>query len=218
MANKTTAAKPAAKKTVAAKKGNAADAIVQALTGAAPKADTSKADAKALAKAAREAERAARYPTAAKQEKERKAAKAVPKAERPAKPVKPVVAFVPKVPAPGKPVHVVRDGPRPTSGARLYAHTKAALHLLGLMDNKAAPMKNVLTVMGQRAVSYHLKENNFVSAPDGKLKLSPAGLSKFRERTVDNDIANAFMTMFVTGKVDSAKLGLTADSVYTVGL
>lgn len=126
-----------------------------------------------------------------------------------------VVAFVARRMTAGQMLHVLDEPSRPTSGVRLFAHTHAALHVLGLFDaaRPALPKKAVLTVMGQTAVSYHLRQRNFEAAPDGGLRLSVIGYNKFKDRAVDGALANGFTEMLLTGKIDAA-LGVRAQNVY----
>jgi hypothetical protein len=215
---KAPASTPAAAVTTTDVKANAAavQAITAALVGKtetpakteAPAAPA-KVDAKAEAKAKRDAERAARYPSAAKAEAAKETGKEVRKANPEAakkaaeKPAKPVVAFVAQTFKPGKPAHCFTEQKRPRQGTALFAHTKAALHFLGMMGDNcpAIPEKNMLAVMGARAVSYHLGQNNLTRKADGTIALTPAGLTNFKARTVDNALANAFGEMLATGKV-----------------
>lgn len=129
------------------------------------------------------------------------------------------VAFIARRLPKGQMAHVIAQDCRPTQGARLFAHTHAALHLLGLLSPKLpfAQERAVMTMMGQRAVAYHLKENNFTTGPNYTLSLTPAGYSKFMSRGVDPKLANAFLDLFIDGKVDPV-LQVPAKKVYQVGL
>lgn len=180
----------------------------------------SAAEAAAKKKADREAERAKRFPTAAKEEA---AAKAEKKTRAPGevkekapKVVRETVAFVNRLLKKGAPVHVLGINARPTSGTRLTAHTHAALSILGMLDAKcpAVAVSAVKTIMGDRAIVYHTKQNNFVSGPDHTIALSPAGRNHFLARTIDGKVANAFVDMFLDGKVDEATLGVKAGEVF----
>lgn len=216
---KTEAAKPAkvekaavpAKKSIAkpVKKIDATAAVAAALASA----PTPKAAAAAPVdkKAARAAERAARYPSAAKQEAEKKAGKktrepGAPKEAAASKLPKSTVQFVARQMTKGKPIHVLSITARPTSGTRLMAHTHAALTLLGMLDAScpAVPASSVRAIMGDRAIAYHTKEVNFETGPDHTLRLTPAGRNKFLSRTIDGGLANGFLSMFLDGTVDPA--------------
>lgn len=206
--------------------------VPAAVKAEAPAAKTAKPVIdKVAAKAARDAERALRFPVAAKQEAEAKAGAkpkaapkgktvraATPKAEKPAKPKLAIVAFIPRQAEAGKPVFAINDtdNARPVAGTRLFAHTHAALTMMGMIDGKPAPKKVVLSVMGQRAVAYHLKERNFEDAKDHCLRLSTSGKNKFvnraKEGLVDGALANGFMDLFLTGKV--GKTGIAQGEVF----
>lgn len=181
----------------------------------------SAAEAKTKQKADREAERAKRFPTAAKEEAAAKAEKKTTRApgaakEKAPKVVRETVAFVNRLLKKGAPVHVLGINARPTSGTRLAAHTHAALSILGMLDAKcpAVSVSAVKTIMGDRAIVYHTKESNFVSGPDHTIALSPAGRNKFLSRPIDGKVANAFVDMFLDGKVDEAVLGVKAGEVF----
>lgn len=220
--------------------------MTKAVTNAATKKATP-AKVKAT-KATKAAEKAKRFPTQAKIDAEKAAKKAAPKAAKPVvkkvtktttkaapkatpkatskateKLAKATAAFVARVLPKGKMAHVIAQDARPTQGVRLFAHTHAALHLLGLFSPAlpAVSERAVLTIMGQRAVAYHRKENNFTTGPNYTLSLTPAGYTKFKARGVegkiDGKLANAFLDLFIDGKVDPA-LQVPADKVYQVGL
>lgn len=179
------------------------------------------ADAAAKKKADREAERAKRFPTAAKEEAAAKAEQKTTRApgeakEKAPKVVRETVAFVNRLLKKGAPVHVLGINARPTSGTRLTAHTHAALSILGMLDAKcpAVSVSAVKTIMGDRAIVYHSKQNNFVSGPDHTIALSPAGRNHFLARAIDGKVANAFVDMFLDGKVDEATLGVKAGEVF----
>jgi hypothetical protein len=129
------------------------------------------------------------------------------------------VAFIARKLPKGDVAYVIAQDCRPTQGARLFAHTHAALHLLGMLSPgfPAVPERSILTVIGQRAVAYHIKENNFIGGQNHTLRLTPAGYTKFKSRTVDAKLANAFLGLFIDGEVDPV-LQVPATKVYQVGL
>lgn len=229
MTKKTQTARKAATKTVTkpapAAQISAAAAAVVAPSPMAQMADTlTKAPALTPAqqkKADRDADRAKRFPAAAKEEAAKKAeGKTVRKAGEP-KPAKTTVAketvaFIARLLKKNAPVHVLSITARPTSGVRLAAHTHAALSVLGMLDASCpiVPVAAVRTLMGDRAIAYHSKENNFASAADHGIRLTPAGRNKFLSRSVDGKIANAFVDMFLDGKVDEATLSVKAGEVF----
>lgn len=158
---------------------------------------------------------AERFPQAAKREAEAAAAKAAKKAnggktvrkpmEKPERP-----AFVAKLLPKDAAVHYLTDTVRPRAGSRLFAHTHAALTVLGMLAEArpVVPARALRTILGATAVSHHLSQNNFEQAPDSGIRLTPAGLSFFRSRMtegkVDTAAANGFVDMFISGTPSDA--------------
>lgn len=122
----------------------------------------------------------------------------------------------------GQVIHVIAEAARPGGGRALFAHTHAALQIMGLLDvaRPAVPQASLLTVMGQRAITYHLKERNFEAAPDHGIRLSSIGLTKFRDRAanghVDGKLANGFMSLFLDGEVKDS--GIAKGNLYQTKL
>lgn len=206
-------------------------------------------------KAARDAERAARYPsttktpaakagpmdaikaaltgkgagTIMKPVAKKTTAKPAPKPEKAAAPKKPVqeskpgkptaealVKFVARTVKPGATIHVLSITDRPSVGAKLTAHTHAALTMLGMLDasRPGAAMSTVLTMLGQRAVSYHKSEGNLEDGPDRTVRLTISGRNNFVNRKVNAALANDYLSMFIDGKVSPA-LGHDARALFT---
>lgn len=212
-----TAAKKITKSSAPANKPEAlAAAAAQLAATQTPIIAAKPAAKKAADKADREAERAKRYPNAAKKEAEKAADKAGGKKAPREKVVKETVEFVNRALKKGASIHVLSITARPTSGSRLAAHTHAALSILGMLDVTLpkVPVAAVRTIMGDRAIAWHTKQNNFVTGPDHTIGLTPAGRSNFLARPVDGRVANAFVDMFIDGKVDEAVLGVKAGEVY----
>ena len=187
------AAKPAAKaapaKSAPVKKAGVADAIVAALT---------------------------KKPAPAPAAKDKAAAPVKPAAKTVEKPTQ--VALVTTRATKGQTIHVIAETARPGSGKALRAHTHAALTALGMLQpsRPAAPKSAVLTMMGQRAVTYHTGEGNFEDAPDHGLRLTADGYAKFTERaqkSLDAKMANSFLGLFLGGKTDGT--GVSVGNLYT---
>lgn len=112
-----------------------------------------------------------------------------------------------RVAAKGAQLYVATDTARPAVGKLLAAHTHAALTVLGMLQpsRPASSRAAVSTIMGARAVKYHMGEGNFEDTADNGLRLSSAGYSKLQERVhggkIDVAQANAFMDMFLDGNV-----------------
>jgi hypothetical protein len=175
--------------------------------------------AKATSKPATKKASATKAPAKGKTIRKADKAPAKKTAPKAATPKAAAVAFVARTIKAGSKVHAIAEDARPVSGKNLFAHTHAALTLLGLLDatRPAVPQKHVLTVMGQRAVTYHSKQMNFESAPNHGIRLSTAGrnwfVNRMAEGKVDTGLANAFMTLFIDGKADP-KTGVAQGKVY----
>lgn len=169
---------------------------------------------------------------AAKAVKKPSKASAKPKAiPAPAKETKlaeaPVVApvvtkpFVPRLYKKGTPIYQLDDISRPVSGRLLLAHTHAALSVLGLLDGKrpAVNKNQLLSLVGQRAVNYHLSKGNLEAAPDHGVRLSVLGYNVFNSRVsankIDTEAATAFQSAFLDGVADS-KIGIKKANLFSV--
>lgn len=102
------------------------------------------------------------------------------------------------------------EGARPRAGARLYAHTHAALVFLGLFSGKSALRAAVEALIGKPAVKYHVDAANLAEKA-GSVKLTPRGVKNFKARVetdrFDPDMAAAFVEAFSKKKC-SEKYGI----------
>lgn len=143
------------------------------------------------------------------------AVKAAKKAEAPVV----TVPFVARKYVKGQPIYSLDDASRPASGRLLLAHTHAALSVLGLLDAKrpATKKSQLLTLIGQRAVNYHVGNGNLEAAPDFGIRLSILGYNSFNARVAANKIdgaaAMAYQAAFLDGVADS-KIGIKKDNLY----
>lgn len=148
---------------------------------------------------------------------EEKAAKGPEKAAE--KPAEAPVQFVPRQYVKGEKLYFIDELNRPAAGRLLFAHTHAALTVLGLLDAKRPAVKKsqLLTMVGQRAVNYHTKKQNLESAPDGHIRLSVLGYNSFSNRArdgkVDLSAATAYQSAFLDGKPD-AKINVKQSNLY----
>lgn len=127
---------------------------------------------------------------------------------------KPAVKAEPKA----RTLYTLTNIARPVAGARLFAHTAAALSTLGLLGEKR-PVVNraaVVTLMGHRAVSYHLSQKNFEAVDDG-IRLTKAGAATLGERETNKTMVSAFIALFKSGKTDPS-IGVTAKQVAGVSV
>lgn len=142
-----------------------------------------------------------------------KTAPAAPVAKKPAAPA---VELVSRTAAKGQSLYVISDAARPGFGKALFAHTHAALTVAGMLapSRPAVPRNMVTTIMGQRAVNYHVAQGNFEDAADHGIRLSSAGYSTFRDRAsrLDAKLANGFVGLFLDG--NTGDTGIAKANVY----
>lgn len=100
-------------------------------------------------------------------------------------------------------LHILTDSVRPKAGTKLFAHTMAAMAVLGLFTAARPVVRRaaVTTLMGSRAISYHLAEKNFETVGDG-IRLTKSGLKAFSERAVSKTLVAKFAAFFKSGKLD----------------
>lgn len=117
-----------------------------------------------------------------------------------------------------KTLYTLTDIARPVAGNRLFAHTAAALTTLGMLSKDTPVVRRaaVISIMGPRAVAYHLSEKNFVAEGDG-IRLSKKGLEKIGERETDKGMVQKFMALFKTGKADK-DIGVSASQIAGVSV
>lgn len=100
-----------------------------------------------------------------------------------------------------KTLYTLTDIARPVAGNRLFAHTAAALATLGMLakDRPVVRRAAAVSIMGPRAVSYHLSQKNFEAVGDG-IRLTKSGLSMVEERETDKGMVSKFVALFKSGK------------------
>ncbi len=95
-------------------------------------------------------------------------------------------------------------GMRPVSGSRLYAHTTAALEVLGITCSNAASAQRLRALIGIRAFLYHSKVSNSFKVSGELVKLTATGDELFQSREesgkAPRDLIDAFVSVFRTGK------------------
>ncbi len=139
--------------------------------------------------------------------------KAPPKAEAKAKPaaktaMKEVV----------KNLHIITDIARPQSGPRLFAHTIAAMTVLGMFDkSRPAVMRSALQAMiGATAVRYHAKTKGNLLEEGDRVRLTEPGVGFFRARKFDVAEEQGFEKLFLKG--DGADVKVRAQHIVPVSL
>ncbi len=101
------------------------------------------------------------------------------------------------------------EGARPVAGERLHSHTQAVFEFMGL-TKKAWSRPKLETLMGKRAVSYHIGQEN-MAGDEEKVSLTPKGSGHFGKRltakTYDAGLTAAFLAAIQSG-TESTKYGI----------
>lgn len=137
------------------------------------------------------------------------------------------VQFVIRKAKKGAPLYAIaeqEDNGRPRAGKMLAAHTHAALTVLGMLEpsRPSVPSRAVLSLMGQRAMTWHTQADNFERDNNGGVRLTQDGHNKFKGRELDGKIdaaaANAFVSVFLDGKVDTKAIPVSPSAVYQISI
>lgn len=95
-------------------------------------------------------------------------------------------------------------GMRPSSGPRLYAHTIAALEMLGVTRSTAAPAERVQAMIGPRALQYHTTVTHNFERKGDNVKLSRTGEEFFAARETEGkaprNLIDAFKAVIRSGR------------------
>lgn len=106
--------------------------------------------------------------------------------------------------APPLKIFVLLPGMRPTSGPRLRAHTAAALEILGITENKAAPVERLQALIGPTALKWHTSTLHTLQQVGPQAKLTRHGketfLAREKEGSAPRALIDAFKAVFSTGK------------------
>lgn len=92
---------------------------------------------------------------------------------------------------------------RPKAGRVLQAHTEAAIRLLGMYKKGAKVQRAALSrVVGDTAISYHIKNGSFESPEQGLIAFTDMGREAFAARVpgLDEGLVGEFLALFQTGK------------------
>jgi len=89
---------------------------------------------------------------------------------------------------------------RPTAGERLAAHTAVFLEHSGLFAGKAIPKAKAHTVIGARAIKWHMDQGNFHYTAQG-LALTELGKAAFAKRAINDEYKAAYTAVLVEGKI-----------------
>lgn len=100
---------------------------------------------------------------------------------------------------------------RPTSGARLAAHTRAFMELSGMLDGKPVPKAIAIKAIGPTAIKYHTGQGNIAHTEAG-LSLTEFGAAYFAaRRAADPEMVKGYRQIMTTGAmVDSLGVKVAA--------
>lgn len=128
--------------------------------------------------------------------------------------------FVPRKYVAGTQMFSLAEETRPNAKRMLFAHTHAALTILGLLDAKrpVASKTHLITLIGQCAVKYHIGQNNFEDGPNRTIRLSIPGYNKFSGRLAagafSHDAATAYQSALLDGKTNP-KMDIHEGTLYS---
>jgi hypothetical protein len=107
-----------------------------------------------------------------------------------------------------KSLFVLTDIARPQSGTRLFAHTVAAMSVLGMFGKgRPAVRKAALQAMvGATAISYHTKKKGTLVDMGDRIALTEFGASFFPARGYDKAEMHGFEKLFKTGDGGDVKV------------
>lgn len=119
----------------------------------------------------------------------------------------------------GRTIHILTDDARPAAGTNLFAHTHAALKVVGaLVPSRPAVRRSALvTLMGPRAVSYHVTQKNLEVMSGGKVRLTAGGFRSITERKVEAALVAKFVALFTKGAADKS-LGIGKGDIATASV
>lgn len=107
-----------------------------------------------------------------------------------------------------KTIHILTDIARPVSGPRLFAHTIAAMQVLGMFgaDRPAVLRSALQSMIGATAIRYHAKTKGNLLEQGDRIRLTEPGVGFFKSRGVNPDEARGFEKMFKTGDGSDVKV------------
>jgi hypothetical protein len=103
-------------------------------------------------------------------------------------------------------LYIITDIARPQSGPRLFAHTYAALHTLGMFgkDRPAVLRSAVQSFVGATAIKYHVRTKGTMVEQGDRIRLTEPGVTFFKSREFDPKVAAGFEALFKSGTPDGA--------------
>lgn len=107
-----------------------------------------------------------------------------------------------------KSLHILTDIARPQSGPRLFAHTVAALNVLGMFGKGHPGVRRAAlqAMIGSTAVAYHLKKKGTMVEQGERIALTEFGAGFFPSRTFDKAEREGFEKLFKTGDGSAVKV------------
>lgn len=101
-------------------------------------------------------------------------------------------------------VYALLPGMRPKSGERLFAHTAAALEVLGVTRTRSAPAVRLEALIGHTAYKWHVARLGTLELIDTNVRLTKIGQETFAARERDGlaprHLIDAFKAVFSTGR------------------
>lgn len=113
---------------------------------------------------------------------------------------------------------IITDIARPQSGPRLFAHTYAALHALGMFskDRPAVLRSAVQSFVGATAIKYHTRVKGTMVEQGDRIRLTEPGVAFFKSREFDPKVAAGFEALFKTGNAEGT--GIRKEHVVPVSV
>lgn len=106
--------------------------------------------------------------------------------------------------APPVKVYALLPGMRPKSGERLFAHTAAALEVLGITRTHSAPALRLAALIGPTAYKWHTVTLGTLEPVGENVRLTKVGQETFSARERDGlaprHLIDAFKAVFSTGR------------------
>lgn len=100
--------------------------------------------------------------------------------------------------------YCMMQGYRPGSGSALFAHTAAALALLGMDKGKRIPRSTLTRILGETAVKHHTNSTGFFEQDSNGVAVSSMGRDAFAMRSINPELLAGFMDILTTGKTSRA--------------
>ena len=123
-----------------------------------------------------------------------------------------------KVTAAVKALFILTDLARPQRGPRLFAHTMAALTVLGMVrkNRPLVPTSALQSFVGSSAIAYHTKTKGTLVEVGEKIQLTEFGLGYFPSRSMKLAEVEGFQSVMTTGQPNEA-CGIRKEQIVAAG-